>query len=138
MVKAGFFDTSAVLPLFLEEPRTHDAQTALREMDSVFAWSWMRVEAEAGLLRRRADTAVWREWRSWIRHVAWLDLEPHHLETLCTFNRGLALRAADAAHLFVLELALRALPGMVLVTFDNEMQKAAERSRMSVWGGGQE
>ncbi len=135
-MKAGFFDTSAVLPLFVHEPRTQDAQTAYDAVDSIFAWSWMRVEAEAGLLRRRANALVWREWRSWLRHVTWLDLEPTHLDALCSFNRGLALRAADAGHLYVLELALRAVPDMVLITFDGEMQKAAERLQMPVWASG--
>jgi hypothetical protein len=37
------------------------------------------------------------------------------------------LRAADAGHLFVMEHCAAGLENLVLVTFDSEMTKAAER-----------
>jgi hypothetical protein len=58
-------------------------------------------------------------------HIHWLDLEPALWPQLRAFNRPLKLRAADAGHLFVFDRALTALPGIELVTFDQELVQAA-------------
>jgi len=131
-----FLDTSAVVPLFLEEPQTAAAQHALAQASQIFAWCWMRVEAEAGFIRRQADRQVWTEWRTWTPHVCWLDLEFAELDHLCSFNRALRLRAADAGHLYVYEQACHAMPDLQLVTFDHEMAAVAHRQRMALWHPG--
>jgi hypothetical protein len=58
-------------------------------------------------------------------HSHWLHLDPALWPQLGAFNRALKLRAADAGHLFVFDRALTAVPGIVLVTFDPEIEQAA-------------
>ena len=96
-----FLDTSAVIPLLLQEPHTAGALNAIAQADRLFAWRWMQVEAEAALTRRRASPAAWSEWRQLASTLHWLELSEASLPALCAFNRPLRLRAADAGHLFV-------------------------------------
>lgn len=120
-----FLDTSAVIPLLLQEPHTSGALNAIAQADRLFAWRWMQVEAEAALTRRRASPAAWSEWRQLASTLHWLELSEASLPALCAFNRPLRLRAADAGHLFVLDRAITVVPELHLATFDNEMQGAA-------------
>jgi hypothetical protein len=120
-----FFDTSAVVPLLLQEPQTAAALAALDRCTRVYAWRWLQVETEAALARRRAPATAWSEWRELASAVSWLDMGEELLPQLCSFNRPLRLRAADAGHLFVFERALRVLPELQLVCFDREMNEAA-------------
>ena len=129
----AFFDTSAILPLLLEEPMSTASQRALQSTERLFAWNWMRVEVEAGLIRRKAKAEVWSEWRSLSARVFWLELGSGQFEPLCSFNRCLGLRAADAAHLFVYERGSHALPELALVTFDREMEQAAAALGFRLW-----
>ncbi|HMP97679.1 MAG TPA: hypothetical protein PKA51_12215 [Kiritimatiellia bacterium] len=122
-----FLDTSAVLPLLLNEPNTHAALAMWQEQRSAWAWSWMAVEAEAALIRRKASEAIWRQWRNLERNIAWVDPEHGWEVSLRDFNRALGLRAADAGNLFVFDRALRAIPDLKLASFDHEMREAARR-----------
>ena len=121
-----FFDTSAVVPLLLKEPGSKAARDAYLAGDAFYAWSWMRVETEAALIRRRADAVTWRDWRSLQRSFTWLGFPESMTVEVCSFNRELGLRAADAGHLFVLEKAAAVVPEIQLVTFDKEMTSAAK------------
>jgi uncharacterized protein with PIN domain len=94
-----FLDTSAVIPLLLQEPHTSGALNAIAQADRLFAWRWMQVEAEAALTRRRASPAAWSEWRQLASTLHWLELSEAALPALCAFNRPLRLRAADAERL---------------------------------------
>jgi predicted nucleic acid-binding protein len=122
-----------VIPLFIEEPFTPSAQAVLETVDKLFAWSWMRVEVEAGFVRRKAGQEIWREWRKWSQGVYWLHVEAKELDHLCSFNRPLGLRAADAGHLYVCEKMVRVVPDLLLVTFDDEMKRAAKLLGMDIW-----
>lgn len=122
-----FFDTSAVVPLVLREAHTEAARAAWQKCDQAWAWEWMLVEAEAALTRRKANTAAWQSWRSLAGQFNLVSLDRSQLESLRAFNRTLGLRAADAAHLFVLDRLLRSLPEARLITFDHEQLTAAER-----------
>ncbi|MBU0679369.1 MAG: type II toxin-antitoxin system VapC family toxin [Verrucomicrobia bacterium] len=123
----AFFDTSAVVPLLLEEPLTADARGAWDECSEAWAWSWLRVEAEAALSRRKADAVAWRAWRSLSEGIQFVSLNADQLPTLCAFNRGIGLRAADAGHLFVCDRLMKHVPDLKLLTFDREMLEAATR-----------
>lgn len=121
-----YFDTSAVVPLLLKEPGSKTALEAYHAGEAFYAWSWMRVETEAALVRRRADAVTWRNWRSLQRCFTWLGLPESMTLEVCAFNRELGLRAADAGHLFLFEKATAAVPELQLVTFDKEMATAAK------------
>ena len=127
-----FFDTSAVVPILIKEPGSRMARAAFSSGEVLFAWKWMRVEAEAALVRRKADAVTWRNWRSLERSFTWLDFIDLEIPELCAFNRQLGLRAADAGHLFVFEKATAALPEIQLVTFDKEMAAAARLLGLSI------
>jgi predicted nucleic acid-binding protein len=120
-----YFDTSAFVPLFLEEARSQDALSAMAQAERVFAWRWMQVETEAALTRRRAKPRAWSEWRRLAASIHWLELSESSLPAVCTFNRALRLRAADAGHLFVFDRALSVVPELHLVSHDREMVDAA-------------
>lgn len=121
-----YFDTSAIVPLILEEPRSQDALSALAKAERVFAWRWMQVETEAALARRRASPEAWSEWRRLASTIFWLELAGSSFPAVCAFNRALRLRAADAGHLFVFDRALGVVPELRLVCHDLEMLEAAD------------
>ncbi len=120
-----FFDTSAIVPLLLVEPKSGAAGDAWAKAGRVWAWRWLEVETEAALGRRRAPPGAWAQWRALAAAMQWLDLDPAAWPQLRAFNRPLRLRAADAGHLFVFERVLGAVPEMEMVSFDREMASAA-------------
>lgn len=121
-----FFDTSAVIPLLLQEPHTPRALEAIAQAERLFAWRWLQVETEAAITRRRATPVAWSEWRQLAASIHWLELSESTFPALCAFNRPLRLRAADAGHLFVFDRAITVVPELHLVTFDDEMTAAAQ------------
>jgi predicted nucleic acid-binding protein len=129
-----FFDTSAVIPLILEEPDSHKALEAWNQGTRVWAWRWLQVEAEAALGRRRADARAWHQWRLVSSALTWLDLEARTWPQLCAFNRPLRLRAADAGHLYACHRATSVVPDLKLVCFDKELNDAAKALGLDVIG----
>jgi predicted nucleic acid-binding protein len=129
----AFFDTSAIVPLILREPHSEVAQTAWKAAEDCFAWKWLRVETEAALVRRKASAPAWHLWRTIEGSMCWVEPEADWMEPLKTFNRGVGLRAADAGHLFVMERCASGLENLVLVTFDSEMIKAAQRRGLALF-----
>lgn len=47
------------------------------------------------------------------------------MKPLREFNRGIGLRAADAGHLYAMEQCQAGIPQLQLITFDQEMRRAA-------------
>ncbi len=127
-----FWDTSAIVALLLQEPHTSAAQAAWAKSSRPWAWRWAVIETEAALSRRSAPPEAWTQWAALLESLHLLDLEPDRWDTLRAFNRALRLRAADAAHLFVFERASTAIPGLRLITFDQELTDAARRMGLSV------
>ena len=121
-----FFDTSAVVPLLLDEPFSKKACLAWERANRVWGWRWLQVEAEAALCRRKAPATAWRQWAQLSAGFNWLDLETKSFPLLRAFNRPLRLRAADAGHLYTLQLATQVIPSMKLVCFDKELKRAAK------------
>ena len=128
-----YLDTSAAVPLILQEPHSKAAVSAWKHVTQAWAWQWMRVEAEAALIRRKAGPEAWRRWRALSSRIEWLSFDESLFDQVCTFNRSLGLRAADASHLFVCDRALRAVPSLTLLTFDSEMRDAAQRIGVPVF-----
>ncbi len=122
-----YLDTSAVIPLLLQEPHSEAARKVWEHVEQAWTWDWMKVEAESALLRRKAVPDAWRQWRALAGQIRWLKPPETFIDDLCNFNRALGLRAADAGHLFVCDRAMNVIPSMTLVTFDTEMRKAARR-----------
>lgn len=130
---AAFFDTSAIVPLLLQEPHSGAAKLAVQTAGSIWAWRWAKVETEAALVRRKANPLTWRNWRILENEIHWLDSSDGFIPELCLFNRELGLRAADAGHLFIFERSATAIENLMLVTFDREMSEAAHALKLSVF-----
>lgn len=121
-----FFDTSAVVPLLLREERSDAAHQYWAACDEAWAWDWLTIEAEAALVRQKADRDAWTAWRQVSTALTLCEFTSEHIEQLRAFNRTLGLRAADAAHLFLFDRLVPHLPDIQLLTFDKEMAQAAD------------
>ncbi|MEX2606634.1 MAG: hypothetical protein WD708_04750 [Kiritimatiellia bacterium] len=121
-----YYDTSAWIPLILQESASLRMWEIKLTASEIWAWQWMKVETEATLTRRQASPECWRNWYLLKTEVNWVELDVHELETLCSFNRALKLRAADAGHLFVFDRIFSELPDLLLLTLDKEMSVAAK------------
>jgi len=121
-----FFDTSAIVPILIEEPHSEKAIQAWTKAKNVWAWRWLQVETEAALSRRKAPAVAWQKWHQVSAVFGWLDIDDRQYSQLRVFNRTLRLRAADAGHLYTFHLAVPILPELKLVCFDQEIIRAAE------------
>lgn len=138
-----FWDTSALLPLFVAETHSARVRAWLRRDPVVVVWSLTRVELLSALARRereepsaarallRARQRVLAAWEEWSEVVV---LEPvrRQAERLVTVH---PLRAADALQLGAALVATELDPaGLELVTFDERLALAALKEGFSVLG----
>lgn len=130
----AFWDTSAILPLILREPYSGSANAAWSASTHNYAWSWLRVEAESGLIRRKASSKQWKTLTAVFDTISWIELGSQKFEQICTFNRKAGLRATEAGHLFCFQQASIVLPDLKLVCFDEEICAAVIKLRLHVWG----
>lgn len=103
----GFFDTSAGVPLLIEEINSEQIQRLWGSFTRMYAWSWQRVETEAALMRRKADTQSWQAWKVLLAHFHFLTLDSKEETVLLAFNRSPGLGAADAGHFTCLTVSFR-------------------------------
>jgi predicted nucleic acid-binding protein len=138
-----FWDTSALLPLFVAEAHSTRARRWLRRDPVVVVWSLTRVELLSALARRereepgvargllRARQRAIAAWDEWTEVIA---LEPvrRQAERLVAVH---PLRAADALQLGAALVAADLDPaGLELVTFDERLALAALKEGFSVLG----
>lgn len=138
-----FWDTSALLPLFVAESASARARSWLRRDPVVIAWTLTRVEILSALARRereepaagrallRARRRVLASWEEWSEVVA---VEPvrRHAERLVGIH---PLRAADALQLGAALLACDLEPSSLpFVTLDERLAAAAEKEGFTVLG----
>jgi hypothetical protein len=120
-----FWDTSAVLALIFQEPHTARAQKAAPETTVAYAWWWLEVETWSGVTRRGGNAEQKAACRKALSAMAWMNFPRTRTEDLLK-------RAADAGHLFCFKEMSRVVEGLILVSFDREMVKAAKREGISV------
>jgi hypothetical protein len=138
-----FWDTSALLPLFVSEKASARARAWLRRDPVVLVWTLSRVEVLSALARRereepgaarallRARRQVLGAWEEWSEVVA---VEPvrWQAERLVAAH---PLRVADALPLGAALVACDLDPsGLPFVTLDERLALAAEREGFSVLG----
>lgn len=128
-----YFDTSAIVPLVLTETHSEVIRSSWPDFTERWAWNWLIIEAEAALVRQKADADAWEEWSRVARSLNLIELNPQDHAALRAFNRGLGLRAADAGHLFLFDRLAWEIDGLQLVTFDREMREAAGNLAMSTY-----
>jgi len=138
-----FWDTSALLPLFVAERETGRSERWLREDPSVVVWTLTRVELLSALARRRREEpaaarrllAARREvlsaWERWSEVTA-VDVARRHAERIVEAH---PLRAADALQIGAALAAAEDEPRAVeFVTLDQRQADAAEREGFRVLG----
>jgi hypothetical protein len=138
-----FWDTSALLPLFVAERQSARVRAWLRQDPRVVVWTLSRVEILSALARRERDEpaaaralsrarrqalAAWEEWSE----VVAVEPVRSQAERLVTAH---PLRAADALQLGAALVAADLDPGgLGFVTFDERLAAAAEKEGFSVLG----
>lgn len=131
-----FWDSSAIVPLLAEEPKT----TATRELylsdAEVVVWWATPVECASAVARLERDEELEpREVGAALRRLdalarSWIEVEPRDelRETARRFLRVHALRAAAALQLAAAYLAAeRRPPTLTIVTLDDRLQDAAAK-----------
>ena len=138
-----FWDTSALLPLFIAEPRTSQALAWLRVDSKIVVWTLTRVEALSALARRKRDhsappselassrAAFIRAYDDWsqiddvasVRRHAERLVETHHLRAGDAIQLGAAIAAAEDDP-----------SNIAFVTFDVRLALAAEKEGFRVFG----
>jgi hypothetical protein len=138
-----FWDTSALVPLFVTESATARTRRWLADDPDVTVWTLARVELLSALARRRraypAATDRLRQarrealvaWERWSEVTA-VELVRRHAERLVETH---PLRAADALQIgAALVVAGADPPTLEFVTLDDQQAQAAEREGLQVLG----
>ena len=133
-----FWDSSAVVPLCVAEPRSANARVLLERDPAVAVWWATRTECLSALTRRMREgelaPAGYRAARRVLAALAetWVELLPSEA-VRATAERLLAVHALRAADAFQLGAALAWCagrpPGHSIVTLDSRLRDAASRER---------
>lgn len=138
-----FWDTSAVLPLVVDQESSPEAERWVAADPGVVVWTLTRVEAVSALRRLVREDALEESDARRAEGVLEAILAQAHTvadiervkDTACRLLRTHALRAADALQLgAALAWAGGAARGYVLVTLDRRLALAAEREGFDVVG----
>jgi predicted nucleic acid-binding protein len=138
-----FWDTSALVPLIVNEPGTELVMAWLEEDPVVVIWGLTRVELASAIERRAREGRLDRTARtSALRRAERLANDAHEvLDVSAVRVRALpllarhAIRAADSAQLGAALLVADPDPASVLmVVLDRRLAAAAEREGMGVLG----
>lgn len=138
-----FWDTSALVALFVAEAATSRVERWLRDDPEVVVWTLARVELLSALARRRrAEPRVARRlldarrevlgaWPRWSEVTA-VEIVRRHAERVVETH---PVRAADALHLGAAIVAAEEEPDRIeFVTLDRNQAEAAEREGFRVLG----
>lgn len=136
-----YWDTSALVPLFVAEATSDMVRSWLREDSVIATWAWTRVEIASAIERRTRDGELSREQRRGIASrlgefsTTWHEV----VEMLAVRSRATSvlarhpLRAADAAQLGA-ALHVQEQLGVPLqfVSLDQRLTEAAEREGLAI------
>jgi len=138
-----FWDTSALVPLFIAERESGSALRRLREDPEVVVWTLARLELLAALAHRgRGEPTAARQLREARRHFldAWerwseviaADIVRRHAERIVGTH---PLLASEALHIGAALVAAEDEPSTLeFVTFDRRQAAIAEREGFHVLG----
>lgn len=138
-----FWDSSALLPLIVQEEGTKLARTWLSEDAEVIVWGLSRVELASAIERRARDGLLGRTQRTQALARAMrladgahevLDLAAVRVRAQALLARH-ALRAADALQLGAALLVAEPDPAsLTMVVLDRRLADAASREGLAVLG----
>jgi predicted nucleic acid-binding protein len=130
-----FWDSSALVPLVLTQPRTADARRLLKEDGEMVVWWGSSIECASAIARLHRDghlsLAEEREARRGLRDLgaAWYEVQPGDSlrEQALRLLRLHPLRAADALQLAAALEWTGTPAGGAVVSFDDRLREAAQR-----------
>lgn len=138
-----FWDTSAIIPLFIAERGSTRVQSWYRQDSEIVVWTLTRVELLSAIARRRREEPqaaaalsvarrdLLRAWDQWSEVTA-VEITRQLAERLIESH---PLRAADALQVGAALVAAEHDPtSFEFVTFDRNLANAAEREGFSVLG----
>jgi len=138
-----FWDTSAIIPLWIAEQSSPRAKGWYRNDPDVIVWTLTRVEVFSALARRRREAPAVasrlltvrrdfiRAWEQWSEVTA-IEIVRRHAERIV---ESYPLRAADALQIGAAVIAAEDNPAALeFVTFDENLAHAAEREGFRVLG----
>jgi len=136
-----FWDTSAIVPLCVNEPRSAGVRNILVEDPSIVVWWATRTECVSAFMRQIRDTNLHAGGERQARHVlqtlarAWTEIQPNEV-LRGTAERLLAVHSLTAADAFQLAAALqwcqRETQDMFFVTFDDRLRDAAHKEGFTI------
>lgn len=129
----AYWDASAALALIFDEAHSAHARLAQSQFSIATAWSWTRVEIEAGVARRDRTGSYRLHLDALLARIIWFDLNPANYSAAIALNYRHRLRAAGAGHLFCLRQAQKIDATLTLVCFDAELCAAARAEKLRVW-----
>ncbi len=131
-----FWDSSALVPLIVQEPATNTVKELLAADPSILAWWGAEIECISALSRLERQGALdaagtsAAAGRLGIVHRSWHEVQPTERvrETAVRLLRVHDLRAADALQLAAALVASDARPaGLPFVCLDERLRRAADR-----------
>ena len=136
-----YWDTSAIVPLFVAESATDVTRSWLRDDDIIVTWAWSRVEIASAIERRTREGELSRDQRrSVMRCLEEFSATWHEVvEMLAVRSRSMSLlarhplRAVDAAQLgAALHVQEQLGAPLQFVCLDRHLGEAAEREGLAV------
>jgi predicted nucleic acid-binding protein len=138
-----FWDSSALVPLFVDEFGTAKVRSWLESDPDVTVWAFTRVEMMSVLARRgrerpnasdeiqSARREIISAWQSWFEVSDVENVRRHALRMVESYP----LRAADALQLGAAVVAAEGDPATLdFVTLDRRLANAAEREGFAILG----
>jgi len=130
-----FWDSSAVVPLLVDEEMSNVMVAKVREDRELIVWWGTPVECASAIARLERDGAPGpRVTEAFARldelTAAWMEVEPHRdvRDVARRLLRVHPLRAADALQLAAAYVAAERRPSTLeIVTLDDRVRRAAER-----------
>ena len=130
-----FWDSSALVPLILQQPKTAQARELLSQDDELVVWWGSSIECASAIARLHRDghlsAAAEREARSLLDALrkSWFEVQPGDAvrEQTLRLLRVHPLRAGDALQLAAALEWAGAPPEGDFVTFDDRLREAAVR-----------
>lgn len=130
-----FWDSSALVPLVLTQPRTERAKLLLKEDGELVVWWGSAVESASAIARLHRDGHLTRPEEQAARtfldalRSSWFEVQPGDgvREQALRLLRLHPLRAADALQLAAALEWAGSPPDGGFVTFDDRLREAAQR-----------
>ena len=136
-----FWDASAILPLFLEEPQSEEMRNLLKEDTDMIVWWGTPVECQSAFARLRRDGILSTEQEDQLRTMlarlssGWIEIEPVSEVKVIAGQLLLrhTLRAADSLQLAAALLWVDMAPqDHLLVCLDSRLHSASRNEGFTV------